>query len=222
MHSLSGRLRTEYPILNTRLFKNNRVFTFSNLAALINYSATYAVTFFLSLYLQYIRGLNAQSTGLILVSQPIVQVICSPFTGRLSDKIEPRIIASTGMSLTVVGLLLLTFLGKTTRFEFIIGNLILLGIGFALFSSPNINAVMSSVEQRFYGVSSGILATMRLTGQTLSMGITVLIFAIHIGHVQIKIEYYQDFLRGMRSAFVLFAILCSGGVFASFIRGKVR
>ena len=219
---IKWEMKTQYPVINTTLFRKNRVFTLSNLAALINYSATYAVTFFLSLYLQYIRHLNPQSAGLILISQPIVQAVCSPFTGRLSDRIEPRIIASMGMALTVVGLFLLTFLGKTTRFDFIIGNLILLGLGFALFSSPNINAVMSSVEKRFYGVSSGILATMRLTGQMFSMGITVLIFAIHIGHTQITPEYYPALLKSMRSAFIVFAVCCSGGVFASFIRGKVR
>jgi Na+/melibiose symporter-like transporter len=96
--------RIKYPILNINLFRNNRVFVFSNLAMLINYSATYAVTFFLSLYLQYIRNLNPQSAGLVLVFQPVVQAICSPFAGRLSDRIEPRIIASMGMALNVLGL----------------------------------------------------------------------------------------------------------------------
>lgn len=219
---IKWEMKIEYPVLNTNLFRNNRVFAFSNLAALINYSATYAVTFFLSLYLQYIRNLNPQSAGLILVFQPIAQAICSPFAGKLSDRIEPRIIASMGMALNVLGLFLLVFLGGNTGLEFIIAALILLGIGIALFQSPNVNAAMGSVEKRFYGVSSGILATMRSTGQMLSMGITVLIFAIHIGHMQITPEYYPAFLRSMRSAFIFFAVLCSGGVFVSFIRGKVR
>jgi len=215
-------MKIEYPVLNTNLFRNNRAFAFSNLAALINYSATYAVTFFLSLYLQYIKTLDPQSAGLILVSQPIAQAICSPFAGRLSDRIEPRIIASMGMALNVLGLFLLVFLGGNTSLEFIIVALILLGIGIALFQSPNVNAAMGSVEKRFYGVSSGILATMRSTGQMFSMGITVLIFAIHIGHMQITPEYYPAFLRSMRSAFIFFAFLCSGGVFVSLIRGKLR
>jgi EmrB/QacA subfamily drug resistance transporter len=210
------------PILNISLFRNNRVFAFSNLAALINYSATFAVTFFLSLYLQYVRKLNPQSAGLILVFQPMVQAIGSPFAGRLSDRIEPRIIASMGMALTAVGLFLLTFLHGNTAFGFIIGDLVLLGLGFALFSSPNTNAVMSSVEKRFYGVASGTLATMRLTGQVFSMGITVLILAIHIGHAQITPEYYPLFLKSMNSAFIFFAGLCSVGVFASLARGEVR
>jgi EmrB/QacA subfamily drug resistance transporter len=219
---IKWEMKIEYPLLDTNLFRNNRVFAFSNLAALINYSATYAVTFFLSLYLQYIRKLDPQSAGLILVFQPIAQAFCSPFAGRLSDRIEPRMIASMGMALNVLGLFLLVFLGGDTGLEFIIAALILLGIGISLFQSPNVNAAMGSVEKRFYGISLGILATMRSTGQMFSMGITVLIFAIHIGHIQITPEYYPAFLRSMRSAFIFFAVLCCGGVFASFFRAKVR
>jgi EmrB/QacA subfamily drug resistance transporter len=219
---MKWEMKVKNPILNISLFKNNRVFAFSNLAALINYSATFAVTFFLSLYLQYVRKLNPQTAGLILVFQPIVQAIGSPFAGRLSDRIEPRIISSMGMALTAVGLFLFTFLHRNTAFGFIIGDLVLLGLGFALFSSPNTNAVMSSVEKRYYGVASGTLATMRLTGQMFSMGITVLILAIHIGHAQITPEYFPVFLKSMRSAFIFFAGLCFGGIFASLTRGKVR
>ena len=214
--------KVESPVLNISLFRNSRVFAFSNLAALINYSATFAVGFLLSLYLQYIKGLTPQSAGLILVSQPIVQTVFSPFAGWLSDRIEPRIVASMGMALTTIGLFLLTFLNEKTTLEFIVSSLILLGLGFALFSSPNTNAVMSSVEKKFYGVASAILGTMRLTGQTLSIGIAMLIFAIYIGRVQITTEYYQPFLISVEVAFIIFAILCFIGIFASLVRGKVR
>lgn len=209
----------ESPVLNVNLFKNNKVFTFSNLAALINYSATFAVGFLLSLYLQYIKVLSPRDAGLILVSQPIVMAVLSPFAGRLSDRIEPRIIASAGMALTVLGLSLLTLLNEKTALEFIMASLILLGFGFALFSSPNTNAVMSSVEKRFYGVASATLGTMRLTGQMFSMGIAMLIFAIYIGKVQITPEYYPHFLTSVKTAFIIFAALCFGGIFASLARG---
>jgi MFS family permease len=194
----------------------------SNLAAFIHYSATFAVAFFLSLYLQYIKKLNSQNAGMILVFQPVVMVVCSPFAGRLSDRIEPRIVASMGMALTAVGLFLLTSLDGNTPSKFIIADLILLGLGFGLFSSPNTNAVMSSIEKRFYGVASGTLGTMRLTGQMLSMGIAMLIFAFYMGHTQITPEYFPLLLESTRSAFILFGILCSGGALASLARGKVR
>ena len=210
------------PVLDINLFRGNRAFALSNVAALINYCATSAITFFLSLYLQYIKTLDPLSAGSILIFQPIVMAIGSPFAGRLSDRIEPRIVASIGMALTAVGLFVLTFLHVNTPLEFIIADLILIGLGLALFSSPNTNAVMSSVEKRFYGVASGTLGTMRLTGQMFSMGIAMLIFAIHIGHTQITPEYYPAFLMSTRSAFIFFGILCSGGVFASLARGRVR
>ena len=210
------------PILNINLFRNNRVFAFSNLAALINYSATFAVAFLLSLYLQYIKGISPQNAGLILVSMPAVQAIFSPLAGRLSDKIEPRILASAGMALTTAGLSLFIFLNEDTTLGFIISTLILLGFGFAFFSSPNTNAVMSSVENRSYGVASATLATMRQVGMTLSMGIAMLLFSIYIGRVEITPEYYPLFLKSIKPAFIIFAVLCFGGIFASLARGKVR
>ncbi|MFX0207129.1 MAG: MFS transporter [Candidatus Hodarchaeota archaeon] len=215
-------MRVESPVLEITLFRTNRVFSFSNLAALINYSATFAISFLLSLYLQYIKGLSPQNAGLILIVQPVIQATFSPFAGRLSDRIEPQRVASLGMALIVVGLTLFTQLNETTTLEFLIIGLILLGLGFALFASPNTNAVMSSVEKRFYGVASGTLGTMRLTGQMLSMGIAMLLFAIYLGRVQITPEFYPLFLRSVHTAFIIFATLCFGGIFASLARGKVR
>ncbi len=215
-------LRAEAPVLDMKLFKDNTVFAFSNLAALINYSATFAVTFFMSLYLQYIKGFNSEQAGLILVAQPVVMAVFSPFAGRLSDKIEPMVVASIGMAFTTVGLLLLSSLNENTAIEFIAGSLALLGFGFALFSSPNTNAVMSSIEKKFYGVASATLGTMRLTGQMLSMGLAMLIIAVFIGRVEITPEYYLPFLKSVNTAFIIFSALCFAGIFASLARGKMK
>ncbi len=208
--------------MNVNLFRSNTVFSFSNIAALVNYAATFAVAFLLSLYLQYIKGFNPQSAGLILVSQPVIQAVFSPLAGRLSDRIEPRVVASAGMALTVVGLFFFTFINEKSTLEFIIATLLLLGFSFALFSSPNANAIMSSVKKRFYGVASATLGTMRLIGQMLSMGIAMLVFAVYIGEAQITPEYYPLFLSSVRTAFTIFASLCFIGIFASLARGKLR
>jgi MFS family permease len=215
-------LRIAQPIVNIGLFKNNIVFRFSNLAALINYSATYAVAFLLSLYLQYIKGFTPEHAGMILMIQPFLQIIFSPIAGSLSDKFEPRVLASAGMAMTTTGLLLLTLLSSNTRLIFIMFTLAILGIGFAFFSSPNTNAVMSSVEKRFYGVASGMLGTMRLTGQMFSMGMNLLLFALYIGPVQITPENYPLFLTCVKTAFTISAILCFAGIFASIARGKTH
>ncbi len=210
------------PVLDIRLFKDNVTFTFSNLAALINYSATYAVSFILSLYLQYIKGLNADHAGIIMVAQPVMQFLFSPLAGWLSDRIEPRLVASVGMTLTALGLLMLVTLNPATSLGFIVICLLLLGLGFALFSSPNTNAVMSSVEKKFYGVASGTLSTMRLVGQMLSMGILMMILVLFVGRVQIVPKYFPAFLRSTKAAFSVFALLCFLGIFASLARGNLR
>lgn len=214
--------RVKCPLLDINLFRKNAVFAYSNVAALINYCATSAVVYLLSLYLQHIKHYTPGGAGLILVSQPIVMTVLSPLAGRLSDRIEPRIVASLGMALTVVGLSVLVPLNENTSLELILASLVLLGIGFGLFSSPNTNAVMSSVEKKFYGVAAGTIATMRQTGQLLSMGITLLVFAIYLGNAQITPEYYPLFLKSVRAVLIVFVILCSGGVFASLVRGRTR
>jgi MFS family permease len=208
------------PILDLRLFRANRIFLFSNLAALINYSSTWAVGFLLSLYLQYIKGLPPQRAGLVLIAQPVMMAVCSPFAGKLSDRTEPRLIASLGMSLTAAALLVFGFLRPGTPFPVLVAGLAVLGLGFGLFSSPNTNAVMGAVDNRSYGLASATLGTMRLSGQTLSAGLTMMLFSLFLGRSPIVPDLYPVFLAAVRSAFVLYALLCAIGVFASLARGK--
>lgn len=219
---IKWELKTESPLFNIDLFTKNKVFAFSNLAALINYSATFAVGFLMSLYLQFIKGMTPQEAGTVLIAQPIVQALFSPLAGRLSDRLEPRIVASMGMALTALGLFFFSFLSQEATILVIVATLILLGLGFALFSSPNTNAVMSSVEKKFFGVASGTLGTMRSTGMMFSMGMVMVIFAIYIGRAEITPPYYALFLRSAKTAFTIFTALCVVGIFASLSRGRVR
>lgn len=215
-------LRITYPLLNMKLFRTNRVFTYSSLAALINYAATASITFFLSLYLQYIRGLPASYAGTILVIQPVMMALFSPWAGRLSDRIEPAKIASSGMAILALGLFLLTMLGPDTPLVILAAILALLGFGFALFSSPNVNAIMSSVEKKYLGIASGTLGTMRLVGQMLSMGIATMIIALFVGRVQITPDQYSQLLMGTKIGFAVFAALAVIGIFFSLTRGNLR
>jgi len=215
-------LRIQFPVFEVRLFSENKLFTFSSLAALINYSATFAVAFLLSLYLQYIKGMPPQIAGTVLVAQPIVMAVFSPLAGRLSDRIEPRKIASTGMTVTALGLFLFLFINNDTNIFYIIGILVMLGFGFAMFSSPNMSAIMGSVEKRFFGIASGSVATMRLLGQMTSMAIAMVTFSIFIGREEITPANYDLFLHGVKVCFTISAGLCVVGVFFSFFRGKLR
>ena len=214
--------RTSYPVMELSLFRRNTVFALSSLAALINYAATYALTFLLSLYLQYVKALSPRDAGLIMLSQPIVMAIFSPLAGRLSDRIEPRVIASVGMTLSATGLLLTAFLGASAPLFVIVLILVLCGLGFALFSSPNTSAIMGAVERRQYGVASATTGVMRLIGQMLSMGIAALIIEIYVGQVEITPVRHAAFLHAFRTGFLVFAALCAIGIAASLARGRVH
>jgi EmrB/QacA subfamily drug resistance transporter len=214
--------RQEFPVVNIQLFQDNRVFAFSNYAALINYSATFAIGFLLSLYLQYIKGLDPLDAGKILVIQPLLMAIFSPITGKLSDKMDAGKVASVGMAMISIGLFVLAFINQNSSLWFIIPILILFGIGYALFSSPNTNAIMSSVDKKHYGIASGTVGTMRLIGQMSSMGIAMMIFSIFIGKAKITPANYPEFIVSIRTAFLIFAILCFIGIFFSLARNKSK
>lgn len=213
--------KTRFPVIDVYLFRSNRTFLFSSIAALINYSATFAIAFLLSLYLQYIKGMTPQMAGIVLVSQPLVQAVFSPLAGKLSDKTEPARIASSGMGLTALGLLLLVFLNGETSLFYIVGSLFILGLGFALFSSPNMNAIMSSVEKSFYGIASGTVATMRLIGQMLSMATVTFLFSLIIGNEEISASNYDDFLCSVTILFIIFTVSCLIGIYFSLTRGEI-
>jgi EmrB/QacA subfamily drug resistance transporter len=214
--------KINHPLIDIGRFKNNQVFIFSNIAAFINYSATFALVFLMSLYLQQVLKLSPSEAGLIIMAQPIAMTILSPLAGKLSDRIEPQIIASIGMGITVIGLFAFATLDSNDGKWFILSMLILLGLGFALFSSPNTNAVMSSVKQQEYGVASSVLGTMRLTGQTISMGISMMIFALIMGQTGKEISNTDGLLASIRVTFLVFALLSVAGVFFSLKRGKMR
>jgi EmrB/QacA subfamily drug resistance transporter len=215
-------IRSPSPVLDVALFRRNVVFAFSSLAALIHYSATFAVTFMLSLFLQSVQGRSPQGAGFILVAQPAMMALFSPLAGRLSDRIEPRLLASFGMALTVLGVFLLSFLHANTSSTVIVAELVLLGFGFAFFSSPNTNAVMSSLDKRQLGVGSGILGTMRLLGQNVSMGIVMMVLALLLGGRQVVPATLPAFMRAVHAVFWIFSALGVLGVFASLARGRVR
>jgi len=210
------------PAFDIRLIMRNRVFAFSGMAALINYSATSAIGFFISLYLQYLKGLDARTAGLIMISQPIAMTLLSPVAGKLSDKRNPGSIASIGMGITALGLILLCFIKETTPDFFIVLLLLLMGIGFGLFSSPNSNAIMSSVEKRHLGVASGVVGTMRMVGQMMSMGIAMMLISLYIGKQTINPATYPGLISAMRTGFVIFSMLSVLGIFASLARHVPR
>jgi len=215
--------RIKNPVFEIRLILRNRVFAFSGIAALIHYSATAATGFFISLYLQYLKGFDAQTAGFIMISQPVMMALLSPLAGKLSDRYNPGVIASSGMGLTATGLIMLCFINEMTAIYLIIIMLVIMGVGFALFSSPNSNAIMSSVEKKYLGVASGVVGTMRMVGQMLSLGIAMMLLALYMGDESIVPETYPSLISTMRTGFSIFSVLCILGIFASLARnGKLK
>ncbi len=210
--------RTAYPILDVALLRNNLVFSLSNLAALFNYAATFGVTFFMSLYLQYIKGLTARQAGTVLIMQPIVQAVFSPSCGKLADRYPASRVATVGMGLCAFGLAVAATLGPQTPQTVILSMLFLLGLGFALFSSPNTSVIMGSVPSRYLGVASGLSSTMRTLGMMSSMTIITLIFSLFMGSRAVTVETQPAFLHSMRTALLIFCGLCIVGIFCSLAR----
>lgn len=206
------------PLVDLSIFKNI-VFTMSNIAALIHYSATFALGFVLSLYLQLVRGMDAFTAGGFLLIQPFIMTIVSPKAGALSDKFSSRLITSLGMGMMMIGLFAFSFLDKDTSFYLIGINLAFIGLGFGLFASPNNNAIMGAVEAKFYGVASSILAVMRLTGQAISMSLVTLLLSIFTAEA-IESNYVDILLHSFKYIFILFGFLCIIALFASLMRGK--
>ncbi|PLY02505.1 MAG: MFS transporter, partial [Desulfuromonas sp.] len=212
--------RCAHPLLDIRLLSENRVFALSNLAALFNYAATFGVTFFLSLYLQYVKGMGPQQAGTVLIAQPVVQTLFSPFCGRLSDRIPASLVATAGMFCCAVGLGVASTLTADSTLAHVLLLLGFLGLGFALFSSPNVSMIMGSVEPRYLGVASGLNASMRTLGMMTSMMIITLIFASLMHGQQVTPETQPAFLASMRTALLIFCGLCVIGIGCSLGRVK--
>ncbi len=198
-------LNTEFPVFEVRLFKNSK-FLSSNIASLISYLATFVTTLIINYHLQYIRGFDPQSAGFIIVILPVMMAIVAPFAGRLSDRIKPQILSATGMSIATIALFLMIFLNESTPLYLIELSLFLQGVGFGLFGSPNTSVIMGSVHPRDIPSASSAVSTVRVVGQTMSMGMLTVIFAIVMGSVKIIPQYYPQLIQSSQIAFAIASI----------------
>lgn len=214
------QLRTAHPVIQVRMFGRNPAYTCANAAALLNYGATFAISYLISIYLQEVKEYSSQTAGFILIVQPALMALLSPFAGRLSDRFSPFWLSSFGMALCAGGLFLFAGIGENTSLLFLFAALVITGIGFAFFSSPNTNAVMSCVEERDYGVASSILATMRSVGHTLSMVVVTVVVRLYMGEKALEDAGAELLVKTMRAAFLGFAAACAVGVFISLKRNS--
>jgi len=205
--------RVKDPIISIDLFTHNMAYTASNLAALLNYGATFAIGYLMSIYLQVVMQYSSQTAGLILIVQPVMMALVSPTMGKLSDRVSPYKLAALGMSLCTLGLIIFAFITEAYPLWLIIVALIISGLGFGVFSSPNTNAVMSCVDKQDYGVATSVLATMRSLGHTSSMAIVTIIVGIYMGNTALSEASPEMLLDTMHTAFSVFAFICFVGIF---------
>lgn len=213
--------RTSTPVIEVGLFRRNRVFALANLSGLISYAGIWAMTFLMSLYLQFIKGLNAETAGFVMMTGIAVQAILTPFAGRLSDHIQPRWVASLGMGVCAAGLFLFALLGNATPYWYIIAAFCVLGVGYALFSPANMNSIMGSVERRYLGFASASVGTSRIVGQAVSIGIATMVLSLVVGPHEIQPGDYPNLLTAIRITFAILAALCAVAIAASLARGNM-
>ena len=209
-------LRQKSPVFNMNLFKNSK-FTSSNVAALCSYLAIMVVTTILNYHFQYVRGWNAQMAGLILIITPIIMAVMAPNAGKLSDRIHPQKLAAVGIGIAAVALAILTFLTGDTPLYIVVLAMVLQGIGMGLFSSPNMNAIMSSVPPKYAPTASASQATMRTIGQTMSLGLLTLIFAWVMGNLKLAPQYASMIVQASQTICLICTLACVLAIFASLV-----
>ena len=212
--------RIESPLFNLHHLTRNRLFAFSSLTQLIFHCSMFPIAFILSLYLQYVKGLGPQDAGFVLLAQPVMQAIFSPLAGRISDRIQPRVLATAGIVIALFGLFLLLTAKEDTSIILYVASLLLIGLGNAFFATPNTHSIMSAVDLKYYGVASAVQASSRDIGITFGMSIMTLFFSLYLGSAQITPDNYSIFVECIRSAYVVFAAIGFVGLFISISRGK--
>lgn len=227
---IEGRMGEE-AMLDLRLLLRNRLFAAANLSAFLNYTSYFGVGFLMSFYLQRVLGLGPAEAGLILLSMPLVMAFLSPVSGWLSDRFGSRLLSSAGMALMCLGLFMFSTLSVDSSRSDVIVRLLLLGVGMGVFSSPNTSAVMGSVGKDRLGVAAGTLATMRFTGQSMSLAVMGAVAATAIPSKTLSDLFVglrsetgtvmaEAFVEGLRRAFFVSGFISALGIFTSLIRGK--
>ncbi|MDO4486915.1 MAG: MFS transporter [Bacillota bacterium] len=212
-------LKVSDPAVKIRLFRENIGYAFSNLSALMNYGATFAISYLISIYLQIIMGFTSQTAGLIMICQPVIMAVLTPAAGKASDRFSPFRMSSLGMAFCAVGTFVFIFVNENTSLAVIIAALAVTGLGFSLFSSPNTNAVMSCVQKEDYGVASSVLATMRSIGHTLSMVIVTIVVTRFMPAAALSEAQPEVLVKVINFSFIIFTVICAAGVFISLKRG---
>ena len=214
--------RHHTPLIRVQMFRESRVFSMSLTTSLLMYGSNFPLAFLLSLYLQVVQGYGPAEAGQILLLQAFAMAILAPMSGRLSDKIQPRFLATIGCAIVACGFLVLSQMTTATGTTYIGGSLLLIGIGFGLFSSPNNNAIMGAVQDRELGVASASLNLARTIGNLLGMSSVNLLVHYYLGDNKIVAEQTPALMNTLSTAFYISLVSVIIATFLSGFRGKAE
>jgi EmrB/QacA subfamily drug resistance transporter len=219
------------PILDPVLLRN-WTFEFASLTFMLAMLALFAVSFLLPFYLEELQGLEAVQTGLRLTPLPLALAVVAPISGALADRMGSRWLSPVGLAIACSGLLLLSQLTETTTTAYLVICLIVTGIGQGIFQAPNTRTIMGAAPREEQGVASGVLATARVVGQSLSVAVAGAVFTSlgaaaagatlaaqrqTLGAGETR-SLQHTFVTGLHAAFVVCAALAALGVVAALVR----
>ena len=220
----------KYPIIDFSAF-SNKILAHSLGAAFLQGSGYLAIVFILIMYLQGVRGLNPLNASILLIPGYIVGGIAGPSMGRLSDKIGARTVATVGIILTLLTILIYyVMLDATTPYWIIIAATIMAGIGTSMFFPANSSAVMANAPSNNYGVASGLLRSLSNIGSLVSYLLTITVaslavsreqaFKIFLGTSDLIGNISAEFLKSMHAVFIISAIILIAAAALSWTRGS--
>ena len=221
--------KVEYPMLDLTLLKT-RVLAFAFASNFLNGVARGAVTFLLIFYFQGVKGIDPMTAGILLSPFAIAMMIVSPFSGWLSDKYGPRILASSGLVISAIGLLGLMMIKVNTSTMELVLWMSIMGFGSGMFFAPNTSAIMGIVPADKRGIAAGVRTMLTNAGMVLSIAISMAIIsssispdamqALFVGtQVGAKGIATTEFISGLRTAFTLCFIFSLLAAFISYLRG---
>ena len=211
-------LKQRLPMFDLQLFRNG-TFVGANTVAFLVTLAMFGVFFFISLYMQQIRGYSPVRAGATFLPMTILIILIAPLAGRASDKLGSRWLMAGGMSLVGVSLLLFARLEAHTSFWGILPGLVVGGTGMALTMTPMTAAAMSAVPVDKAGVGSGMLNTFRQVGGSFGIAIMGAILTNRsASELQGGATRVDAFISGLHEAlYVAAAIAFTGAAVAALV-----
>jgi EmrB/QacA subfamily drug resistance transporter len=212
--------RSRRPLIRVQMFRESRVFSMSLTTSLLMYASNFPLVFLMSLYLQYVKELSPSEAGQVILVQALSMAIMAPLSGKLADRFQPRLVATLGCVIVACGLLVLSLMNTQTSVMHIAGSLLLIGIGFGLFSTPNNNAIMSATKSHEVGVASASMNLSRTIGNLFGMSLVNLMVHFYLGDAQFTQEQNPALIQTVEMALYMSLAFVVVACAISAFRGK--